>query len=224
MRGLSGEEKQRIAGAVQEAEASTAGEIVTAVIPESSDYSARELLFAVAAGVVTQIILILLNSPITRLLDGLLWIESPILIPLSSLTVSLLTGSGAYALAQLPAVDRVIAGRRAMREAVRRRALRYFVESAAYDTEGRTGVLIFISLLERRVELIADRGINAAVEAGVWDAVVAELIGGIREKRIGDAVEKAVRAVGGVLAEHVPRSADDVNEIPDAPVELEGGS
>ena len=224
MKGLSSLERQRIADAVQAAEALTAGEIAVAVIPESSDYSARELLFGIGAGVITQIILILLTSPITRLLDGLLWLESPILIPLSTLSVSLLIGAAAYAAAQIPAVDRIIAGRRAMREAVRRRALRHFVESAVYDTAGRTGVLLFISLLERRVELIADRGINAAVEAGVWDGIAAELITGIREDRMGEAVEKAVTAVGAVLAEHVPVSADDVNEIADAPVELEEGS
>ena len=224
MKGLSSLERQRIADAVQAAEALTAGEIAVAVIPESSDYSARELLLGIGAGVITQIILILLTSPITRLLDGLLWLESPILIPLSTLSVSLLIGAAAYAAAQIPAVDRIIAGRRAMREAVRRRALRHFVESAVYDTAGRTGVLLFISLLERRVELIADRGINAAVEAGVWDGIAAELITGIREDRMGEAVEKAVTALGAVLAEHVPVSADDVNEIADAPVELEEGS
>ena len=224
MKGLSSAERQRIADAVQAAESLTAGEIVTAVIPESSDYSARELLFGIGAGVITQIILILLTSPITRLLDGLLWLESPILIPLSTLSVSLLIGAAAYAAAQIPAVDRIIAGRGAMREAVRRRALRHFVESAVYDTAGRTGVLLFISLLERRVELIADRGIDRAVEEGVWDGIVAELITGIRENRMGEAVEKAVTAVGAVLAEHVPVGADDVNEIADAPVELEEGS
>ena len=224
MKGLSSLERQRIADAVQAAEALTAGEIAVAVIPESSDYSARELLLGIGVGVITQIILVLLTSPITRLLDGLLWLESPILIPLSTLSVSLLIGAAAYAAAQIPAVDRIIAGRRAMREAVRRRALRHFVESAVYDTAGRTGVLLFISLLERRVELIADRGINAAVEAGVWDGIAAELITGIREDRMGEAVEKAVTALGAVLAEHVPVSADDVNEIADAPVELEEGS
>ena len=224
MRRLSSEETRRITRAVKTAESGTAGEIVTAVIPESDDYAGRELLFGIAVAVVVQVILVLVTSPLERFLDSLLWTESRVILPLTMMSSSLLAGAMAYALAQVPAVDRVVVGRRIMAEAVRRRALRHFVESAAYDTVDRTGVLLFISVLERRVELIADKGINDKVEAGVWEGILAGLIRDIRENRTAEGIEAAVVKVGGILAEHVPPRPDDINEIPDGPTNLEKGS
>ena len=139
-------------------------------------------------------------------------------------TVSLLTAAIFYFLFQSPALDRFIVGRRAMAEAVKNRALRHFVESAAYDTVDRTGVLLFISVLERRVELIADKGINAQVTPDTWDRIVSSLVRGIGEKRTAEAIVTAVGEIGMVLAEHVPPRPDDENELSDGPTELGKGS
>lgn len=221
---LTSDEKKRISQAVSRAEANTGGEIVTAIIPESDDYAFRELLFAITAGILTFIILALLISPFNRLLDGLFWIESTALLPLAMGTISLAVGTLSYVLFQIPAIDRFIVGRPTMAEAVRRRALRHFVESAAYDTIDRTGVLLFISVLERRVELIADKGINAQVAPDTWDRVVSSLVRGIAEHRTVEAVETAVSEIGTILAEHVPPRADDENELSDGPEELGKGT
>lgn len=221
---LTSDEKKRISQAVSRAEAGTGGEIVTAIIPESDDYAFKELLFAISAGVITFIVLALLIVPFNNLLDRLFWVESAALLPMSMGTVSLVVGTLCYVLFQIPAIDRFIVGRQAMAEAVRRRALRHFVESAAYDTIDRTGVLLFISILERRVELIADKGINAQVAPDTWDRVVSSLVRGIGEKRTAEAIETAVREIGTILGEHVSRRPDDVNELSDGPDELGKGT
>jgi len=221
---LSSDEKKRIGDAVLAAEANTGGEIVTAIIPESDDYAFRELLFAIAAGIITFIVLALLIAPFNRLLDRLFWIESAALLPLSMGAVSLAIGTMSYVLFQIPAMDRLVVGRQAMADAVRNRALRHFVESAAYDTVDRTGVLLFISILERRVELIADKGINAKVAPDTWDRIVSSLVRGIGENQTAEAIVTAVKEIGMILAEQVPPRPDDENELSDGPTELEKGS
>ena len=221
---LSSEAKQRVEQAVREAESETGGEIITAIIPESDDYAAPELLFGIALGLLTYILLLIFAEPFSRFVDGLIWIDTVNLIPLSMLALTLLAGTLGYALAQIPCIDRIVIGRRRMAEAVHRRAMRYFTESAAYDTVDRTGVLLFISVLERRVELLADRGINVKVSPDTWENIVSDLVNGIRRKQTDTALETAIRRIGKVLAEFVPPRADDTNEKSDKPVELQKGS
>ncbi len=221
---LTSDEKDRISRAVEEAEANTGGEIVTAIIPESDDYAFRELLFGITAGLLTFVIILLFISPFESLVDRLFWSDSAVLLPLSMTSLSLISGGIFYFLFQIPALDRFVVGRKAMAEAVRRRALRHFVESNAYDTIDRTGVLLFISVLERRVELIADKGINTKVTPDTWDRIVSSLIRGIKKKKTAEAVISAIKDIGTILAEHVPPRADDSNELSDGPMELGKGS
>jgi len=221
---LTSDEKERISRAVSEAEANTGGEIVTAIIPESDDYAFRELLISIGAGMLTFVVLLLFISPFQALVDRLFWSDSAVLLPIAMAGVSMISGALFYLLFQIPALDRFIVGKKAMAEAVRRRALRHFVESNAYDTVDRTGVLLFISILERRVELIADKGINARVAPDSWDRIVSSLVRGIREKNTADAVVRAVQEIGVILREHVPPRQNDENELSDGPSELGKGS
>jgi len=221
---LTSDEKTRISDAVSAAEADTGGEIVTAIIPESDDYAFRELLFGIGGGIITFIVISLFITPFEALIDRLFWNDSVLLIPLIMTGVSLITGAAFYFLLQIPALDRFIIGKKVMAEAVRNRALRHFVESNAYNTVDNTGVLLFISILERRVELIADRGINEKVAPDSWDRIVSSLVRGIHEKKTADAIIRAIEEIGTVLAEHVPPRPDDKNELSNGPTELGKGS
>lgn len=98
---------------------------------------------------------------------------------------------------------------------VRRRAVLLFRLAAENRTRARTGVLIYLSLAERRAEIVADRAINAKVATETWGAAMASLIEGLRADRAADGMVAAVEQVGAVLAEHFPRSPDDTNELPD---------
>ncbi len=224
MKLLTPDAKERIASAVQEAEAKSGGEIVVAVIPESDDYAAREITFGIILGLMTFVVLAFLASPIAAFLDRRIWLESAALLPLTLAAGSLIIGAAGYALAQIPAFDRLIVGKKIMAEAVRRRAMRHFTESAAYDTVDRTGVLLFVSVLEHRVELIADKGINGVVAPDTWDRIVSALVRGMKEGRREEAIEAAVTEIGEVLSEHVSRRSDDKNELDDGPVVLGKGS
>jgi putative membrane protein len=221
---LTDEERAAVAAAVAEAEQNTGGEIATAIIPESDDYGFRELVTAVIVGIVGYSVLTLFAPAVETVLARVFWTYNSWMLPTAIGGVATLAGGGAYLLAQIPTLDRLIVPRTVMAEAVRRRALRHFMESGTYDTRDRTGVLIFVSVLERRVELIADRGITEQVEQERWDAIVADLTEGIATGNAGVALAEAVRSVGKILGDTVDRRPDDTNELPDGPTELERGS
>ena len=82
------------------------------------------------------------------------------------------------------------------------------------ETRERTGILIYVSLLEHRVVVLADRGIHSRVEAGTWDAVVERVVVGIRENRAEAGLADGIRLCGEILAERFPIRAGDLNELP----------
>ena len=102
---------------------------------------------------------------------------------------------------------------------VRRQGLALFRVGAERRTAGRTGVLIYLSLAERRAEIIADAAIHDQVAPDVWAAAMAALLADVREGRPGDGLVAAIGQVGQVLAAHFPRQENDVNELPDRLVE-----
>jgi putative membrane protein len=103
---------------------------------------------------------------------------------------------------------------------VRRRAVTVFKAAAERRTAGRTGILIYLSLAERRAEIVADEAILKVTDEHTWGEAMASLIGEVRQGRPADGIVAAIERVGSVLAEHFPRSAGDTNEIPDKLIEL----
>ena len=89
-----------------------------------------------------------------------------------------------------------------------------FFEQRLHMTRARTGVLIFVSVAEHYVEIIADEGINALVPPGTWDKAVADFVEQVRAGRIAEGFLAVVEVVGARLAEHFPRPADDRDELP----------
>lgn len=221
---LSSEGAERISQLVEKAEAESGGEISVTIISESDDYAFRELLFALAFGILSYVLLVVFINPLGLLVNKLLWNVSSLTLPLLMFTISFTIGAIFYFLFQIPSLDRLVVGRKRMAEAVRRRALRQFVEAEIFNTVDRTGILLFISNLERRVELIADKGINSLVVPETWNAIVAELADGMKKKQTEAALTTAIKAIGELISVHVPRRPDDKNELSNKPTELEKGS
>jgi putative membrane protein len=103
---------------------------------------------------------------------------------------------------------------------VRRRAVMVFRTAAERRTAGRTGVLIYLSIGERRAEIVADEAILKVTDDHTWGEAMASLLDHVRDGRPGDGIVAAIERVGAVLAEHFPRSEADTNEIPDKLIEL----
>ena len=95
------------------------------------------------------------------------------------------------------------------------------MESGVYNTKDRTGVLIFISALEHRVELLADKGINEKIPQEKWDSILNHIIDGITSGQLVKHLSESISECGKLLAEHYPIQPEDVNELKDDIVILE---
>ena len=102
----------------------------------------------------------------------------------------------------------------------RERALEVFSQLRVWDTEHNDGVLLYVLLADRDVEVVADRGIHKHVGDGGWEAICRAMEEQFRAGRYTEAVDQGVRAVGDLLVTHSPRTADEPNELSDKPVVL----
>jgi putative membrane protein len=119
-----------------------------------------------------------------------------------------------FLVCRIPAVKRRLVSSARINETVHSACLAAFTEQGLHYTRDHTGILILVSLLERRVQVLADRGINAKVEPATWQQVVAILTAGLKSGYACDAYCKAIERCGEILASHFPRQADDKDELP----------
>ncbi|MGC3961955.1 MAG: TPM domain-containing protein [Rhodocyclaceae bacterium] len=101
---------------------------------------------------------------------------------------------------------------------VRQRALAFFSELRVWDTDDNSGVLIYLLLAEHRIEIIADRGIDARVPDAVWDDIARTATAHFRQGNGEEGVLAVIDACTTLLAEHFPAHEHNVNELPDAPI------
>jgi uncharacterized membrane protein len=106
------------------------------------------------------------------------------------------------------------------RQTPHERALDVFGNLRIWDTEGNSGVLVYVLLADRRVEIIADRGIHREVGEAEWRSICATMESAFREGRFADGAVAGVDAVSALLSQHFPRTGAAINELPDAPIVL----
>jgi putative membrane protein len=202
---LNKEERQRIRAAVGEAEKKTSGEIVPMIVPVSYHYPMAAVLGGASIALPLAIIL-------TYILGSALWIG-----PTNMWVFMGLFGVAFVVFHRVVQrvwpLKRVFISDREIDEEVQEAALTGFFKEELYRTRDETGILIFISVFEHRVWVLADRGINAKVDKGQWDSVVAHMVSGIKEGRQADAICEGITEVGTILAKHFPVREDDVDEL-----------
>ncbi len=100
------------------------------------------------------------------------------------------------------------------------RALAMFSKMRVWDTEGNNGVLIYLLLVERAIEIVADRGLNDKVEPQVWQTMVASMRDAFKQGRYEDGLAQALDEVTALLVQHFPLGQGEANpnELPDTPV------
>jgi hypothetical protein len=99
----------------------------------------------------------------------------------------------------------------------RERAVELFSRLRVWDTERNSGVLIYVLLADRQVEIVADRGVNARVGDEVWLAICARMEQAFREGRFGEGVVAGIQEIGALLTAHFPAQGANPNELPDRP-------
>jgi len=197
-------DEDRIRRAVADAESRTRGEIVPMIVRTSGSYArlhvAGGIAFAVTAFVIGMV----------------LWPRSH---PSWFLMFELLGYVFGDLLFRIDALKRLFLTEREMETQVFDRALHAFYEHDLHKTRESTGILILASLLERRVQILADRGIHEKVGEAEWRKAANLLTRALKERRTGDGFCEAIAVCGEVLTRHFPADRENPNELPDQPIQ-----
>lgn len=102
----------------------------------------------------------------------------------------------------------------------RQRAHEVFAQLGVWDTAHNSGVLIYVQLVDRRIEIVADRGINAKVPQQQWDAICKRIEAAYRQREFERGTLAGIREITALLAAHFPPRGDNPDELPDRPVVL----
>lgn len=198
---FSESEKEKIRSLVKKAEHETSGEVAIMVVDASDSYREAEILGALLLSSFIAMIIAVSIQHVT------VWTFIPVVL--------IFWFPSLYFLRLVPRLKLSFVGKKRLEEAVRERAVRAFFEKELYRTREETGILIFISILEHKVWILGDRGINQRIDQQLWTAIAGELAGKIRENRAFEGLCSTIEKLSGMLAEHFPKKADDTNELPD---------
>jgi putative membrane protein len=187
---------------VKKIETTTDAELVLIVRARSGPYRHADYLFGALLAFVSLLFLLFLPVDFHQY-----WV---------AIDVALLFVIGAFLSSRSNLLRRLLTTEKFRSEAVRTVAGAMFYEAGIANTSAEMGVLIYLSILERRLELIADRGVLKGVNALEWNQLLFEL------HEAGKKAEPAtllsgLTALGGLLATHLPATGENPNELPDAP-------
>jgi len=204
MRMLNDEDNKVIESAIKKAEATTSGEIVFTAARASARYLHATLQGAIIGmAIVTAVFLML---PVTHNITSLLWTE-------------FISFAAFYTLLPYLPWRRWIISKQEMDARVNDAAFMQFYASGLHRTRESNGVEIYLSLFERRVVVIGDRGIHEKMGDRHWQNVRDLIIEGIRKGDLRGGVCAALESCGKALAENFPRRSDDVNELSNKVIE-----
>jgi len=202
---LSEADHDRIRSTAAAAERKTAGEIVCMVVSASYHYPLASMLGATTAALPASLLG-------THFLGGWLWVGSQnmwLFLGLFAICFALCH----WMLERFPALKRRFISRREIDEEVEEAAINAFFRQGLYRTRDANGVLLFISVFEHKVWLLADQGIHEKVPQADWDALVDRVTRGIGEGQRTEAVCGAIATIGQLLQSHFPAKPDDTDEL-----------
>ncbi|HEY3665323.1 MAG TPA: hypothetical protein VGL19_04960 [Polyangiaceae bacterium] len=192
--------KRAAAESVRKVEAQTSAEVVVAVRKASGRYGVLAYHFGV--GLAALVVAYLLVTPAVYSVQA---------IAIDGLLAFAL---GAAVAANLDTLRRALARRSVLDENTGKAARAAFFDLGISRTSGRNGLLVYVSLFERRCVVLTDVGIDASRLGAGW-AAACDRLGKAIKRRDLPAFSEALQSLGPVLGSAHPRSSDDVNELPD---------
>ncbi len=197
---ISPEDRERIDEAVRRAESNTSGEIVVSVVGQCDRHPAAGWRLGVTLAAIA--LLASFYLPVEGLVSEILVLQA----------LALAIG---HALCRIDGIRRAFLTDGEMQHRAERAAFQQFQEQGIRHTRDRTGILIFVALLEHRVVVLADEAIDRARDPDEsWEEIVDLVLEGIRAGRITDGLEAAVTRCGAILSHPLPARPDDTDEIP----------
>lgn len=213
-------DRERVRQAVVDAETRTSAEIVPVVASSSGRYDRGEDICGLWLGLLAMLaVWALLPRGVG---DSGAWGPAP-WTEAGSLAAAVVVGflAGAVLATRIGALKRLFTSRGEMREEVDSRARSVFFDSRVHHTEGSSGLLVYVSLLERMAAVIADQAVLDAVGQESLDELCRELTGKLATGGLVDALCATITSAGDKLAPVLPRAEGDVNELADALVTLD---
>ena len=193
---------QTLAGCVKEIESNTDAELVIVVRGRSGSYLHADLMFGFVLSFIT--VLFLVFSPVDF---------HPYWIPIDIVALFVV---GAFISSRSHFLRRLFSTRKFRDKSVRTAAAAMFYEAGIANTNAEMGLLIYLSLLERKLELIADRGVLKKVPAQEWNHQLADFYK-VGEHPNASEFQNAIRTLGKMLTSHIPATGENPNELPDMP-------
>ena len=201
---LTETDRAQIRDAIRAAEVTTAGEIYVVVANEAAEFRSIPVLWA-------AIIALIVPWPLYLLTD----LASGIILLLQVLTfVVVATVASHNSIRHLLVPPSIAAA------AARKAAQAQFMAHGVHLTAERTGILIYVALADRRVEIVADDGINRKVAQSELDHLAENVVAAARSATLAQGLVTAVNNAGTLLSTHFPPTATNPNELPDRVVEI----
>ena len=195
---LSKNDLKAIEAKIAEVEQSTAGEIVVHVVGRSDSYATSRLAWSVAIGAVAAKVLSFELGGVVAAMSLELAVGMTVLF---------------WLLLSIPALLRPLVSSAAKQATVHRRAAAAFIDNRVHRTRDASGVLILLSLFERRVEILADEGIHAKVGVDGWQSHVKLIVEGMKTGSPAAGIIACIDLIGKELTDMVPIKPDDENEL-----------
>lgn len=202
---LTQDEQDALINCVKDVELRTSGEIVPVIASASYEYPRATHLGALVMALVVAV------GGTMALAREDMWVFLALFLPLYVVFNRIL--------AAVPTLKRPFITKAEMREEVEEAAVTAFYLNGLHRTRDLTGVIIYVSVFERSVQVLADKGINDKVDPAVWDEVVAQVTEGIRAGKPGEALCAGVTRCGELITTHFPIKHDDTDELPNLIIE-----
>jgi len=193
----------RLQAAIVALEEKTDAEVMLAITRSSGSYRDIDHLAGTLAALLVLVVMLFVHFHGEEIDDH--WVVSPVV---AAYAVVAVISSRTFAL------RRLLTSARRRGTQVANAARSAFVEEHVHATKRRDGLLIYFSALEREVEIIPDLGIEGRLESGAWSAIQRDLEAAAHGQVLESAVTDALGAVGKLLAEKVPKTPHDPDEIP----------
>lgn len=202
---LTQEEQDKVTQAVKEAELQTSGEIVPMIVSCSYDYPRAILLAALFYTLLSAYAL-------AHVISSYLWVDFLhihyfflLFIPLFFLFFLLVSNYRPLA--------RMFISKDEIAIEVEEEATKSFFTERLYETRENNGILLFISVFEKKAWILADSGINDRIEQADWQKIVDTLTEEIRRNNRAEGICNAISHIGTILREHFPYKRDDTDEL-----------